>query len=103
MIDTFVAIVPAAGSGDRFSDDIPKQFLKIGNRSILEFSIEPLLDFSECLGICLVVAPDDQYHKSLNVIKNSKTSIIEGGITRMQSVSNGVLFWKDSKLPFEKM
>ena len=69
----------------------------------MEFSIEPLLDFSECLGICLVVAPNDQYHKSLNVIKNSKTSIIEGGITRMQSVINGVLFWKDSNLPFKNI
>ena len=56
-----------------------------------------------CLGICLVVAPNDQYHKSLNVIKNSKTSIIEGGITRMQSVINGVLFWKDSNLPFKNI
>ena len=103
MIDSFVTIVPAAGSGDRFSDDVPKQFLTIGDKSILDLSIEPLLDFSECLGICIVVAPDDQYHKSLKICENPKISIIEGGITRMSSVTNGVLFWKDSGLSFKNI
>lgn len=103
MIEGFVAIVPAAGSSNRFSGDVPKQFLQIGHRSILELSIKPLLDFSECLGICLVVAPNDQYHKSLKILENPKTSIIEGGGSRMQSVINGILFWKDSGLTFKNI
>ena len=103
MIDNFVAIIPAAGSGDRFSEDVPKQFLSIGGRSILELSIEPLLDFSECFGICIVVAPNDQYHKSLRISKNSKVSIVEGAGTRMLSVANGVLFWKESGLSFKNI
>ena len=63
-MNKIVAIVPAAGSGKRFSDEVPKQFLKISEKSILELSIRPLLDFSDCLGVCVVVPPDDQYHKS---------------------------------------
>ena len=98
MIESFVAIVPAAGSGNRFNEDVPKQFLQIGHRSILELSIKPLLDFSECLGICLVVAPNDQYHKSLKILENPKTSIIEGGGSRMKSVINGILFQLRKKL-----
>ena len=103
MIDKFVAIIPAAGSGERFSEDIPKQFLNIGRRSVLELSIKPLLDFSECIGICLSVAADDQHHKSIDFIKNQKISIVEGGSTRMQSVRSGVMFWSKSILPFKNI
>ena len=71
-MNKIVAIVPAAGSGKRFSDEVPKQFLKISEKSILELSIRPLLDFSDCLGVCVVVPPEDQYHKSLDVIQNPK-------------------------------
>ena len=34
----FVAIVPAAGNSSRFSGEVPKQFLKVGGRTILELS-----------------------------------------------------------------
>lgn len=103
MIESFVAIIPAAGSGKRFSKDVPKQFLKIGNKSVLEFSIKPLLDFSECVGICLVVEPKDEYHKYLEFTENTKISIIEGGSNRMQSVINGIMFWNNSELSFSNI
>ena len=96
MNKSFVAIVPAAGSGKRFSKEVPKQFLKIGDKSILELSIRPLLDFSDCLGICVVVPPNDQYYKSLDVIKNPKVFVTEGGSSRMISVLNGIKFWEES-------
>jgi len=103
MIDSFVGIIPAAGSGARFSEEVPKQFLKIDDRTILELSIKPLLDFSECEGVCLVVAPDDQYHKSLELVKNSKVFVIEGGKTRIESVSRAIDFWKDSSISFKNI
>ena len=100
-MNKIVAIVPAAGSGKRFSDDVPKQFLKISEKSILELSIRPLLDFSDCLGVCVVVPPNDQYHKSLDVIQNPKVFVVEGGSSRMKSVMNGIKFWEESDTSYD--
>ena len=35
------AVIVAAGRGTRFGGDLPKQFLKIENRTVLEMAIEP--------------------------------------------------------------
>jgi len=35
-----IAIILAGGSGNRFASDLPKQFSKIENKTILEYSID---------------------------------------------------------------
>ena len=37
------AVVPAAGFGRRMQTDCPKQYLSIGNKTILEHSVDALL------------------------------------------------------------
>ena len=34
-----VAVILAAGNGKRFGEDTPKQFLKVGGRVVLEYSM----------------------------------------------------------------
>jgi len=97
----FVAIIPAAGKSERFLGEIPKQFIKVDGRSILELSLIPLLDFSECKGICVVVPLDDQHHKSLKVLESPKISVVEGSNSRTSSVKLGLDFWKNSKIPYD--
>ena len=58
-MNNFVAIIPAAGDSSRYSGEVPKQFLRVDGRTVLELSIKPILDFSECLGVCVLVPPDD--------------------------------------------
>ena len=41
MNKDFVAIIPAAGTSERFLGEIPKQFIKVDGRSILELSLIP--------------------------------------------------------------
>ena len=65
-MNNFVAIIPAAGKSSRYSGEVLKQFLKLEGRTVLELSIRPLLDFFECIGICVLIPPDDQYHKVLD-------------------------------------
>ena len=100
-MNNFVAIVPAAGNSNRYSGEIPKQFLTIDGRTVLELSIRPLLDFSECLGVCVLVPAEDQYHKALKIRDNNKISLVEGGTTRIDSVSKGVKFWQQSGLSYD--
>ena len=100
-MSNFVAIIPAAGESSRYSGEIPKQFLKVDGRTVLELSIKPLLDFSECLGVCVLVPPEDQYHKALEIKDNPKIFLVEGGTSRIDSVSKGVKFWQQSELSYD--
>lgn len=100
-MSNFVAIIPAAGDSSRYSGEVPKQFLRINGRTVLELSIKPLLDFSECLGVCVLVPPEDQYHKTLEITDNPKASLVEGGASRIDSVAKGVKFWQQSELSYD--
>ena len=100
-MNNFVAIIPAAGDSSRYSGEVPKQFLKVDGRTVLELSIKPLLDFSECLGVCVLVPPEDQYHKALEIKDNPKIFLAEGGTSRIDSVSKGVKFWQQSELSYD--
>ena len=100
-MNNFVAIIPAAGDSSRYSGEVPKQFLKVDGRTVLELSIKPLLDFSECLGVCVLVPPEDQYHKALEIKDNPKIFLVEGGTSRIDSVSKGVKFWQQSELSYD--
>ena len=97
----FVAIIPAAGDSSRYSGEVPKQFLRVDGRTVLELSFKPLLDFSECLGICVLVPPEDQYHKDLEIKDNAKIFLVEGGTSRIDSVAKGVKFWQQSELSYD--
>ena len=100
-MNNFVAIIPAAGDSSRYSGEIPKQFLMVDGRTVLELSIRPLLDFSECLGVCVLVPPEDQYHKALEIKDNPKIFLAEGGTSRIDSVAKGVKFWQQSELSYD--
>ena len=97
----FVAIIPAAGDSSRYSGEVPKQFLRVDGRTVLELSIKPILDFSECLGVCILVPQDDQYHKALEIKDNPKIFLAEGGTTRINSVMEGIKFWLKSELSYD--
>jgi len=100
-MNNFVAIIPAAGDSSRYSGEIPKQFLRVDGRTVLELSIRPLLDFSECLGVCVLVPPEDQFHKALEIKDNPKIFLAEGGTSRIDSVAKGVKFWQQSELSYD--
>ena len=99
LIKPFVAIVPAAGRGERFNQEIPKQFTSLNDMSILQLSLEPITSFQECLGICLVISGEDSDWKSLS-LKGPELNFIEGGKERFHSVLNGINFWKNSSKSF---
>ena len=100
-MNNFVAIIPAAGDSSRYSGEVPKQFLRVDGRTVLELSIRPLLDFSECLGVCVLVPPEDQFHKALEIKDNPKIFLAEGGTSRIDSVAKGVKFWQQSELSYD--
>ena len=100
LIKPFVVIVPAAGRGDRFNQELPKQYTLLDGISILQLSLEPIISFSECLGICLVISREDSQWESLS-FEGPELNCIEGGKERFLSVLNGINFWQNSSKTFD--
>lgn len=86
---SFWAIVPAAGIGSRMDAGIPKQYLKIGELTILEHTLAKLAKVSGIKGIVLVLARDDLYFGELKHVPANVTTIT-GGCDRADSVLNGL-------------
>lgn len=87
------AIILASGTGSRFGSEIPKQFLKINDKTILEISIEAFENNSQIDEIIVVITPEyrklaEEILKKNNYKKVSK--ILNGGETRKDSSSIGV-------------
>jgi 2-C-methyl-D-erythritol 4-phosphate cytidylyltransferase len=80
-----IALVPAAGRGERFGGDLPKQFLPIAGRPMLAWTLERLL----AAGVERVIVglPPDRLAGDLAVIDSSRVEWIAGGATRQETVA----------------
>ncbi len=88
---TVTAIVTAAGRGTRMGSDIPKQYLKIGNKTILEHAIAPF-EKAEFVDEILVVTGSDSIEFCRELCKGftKVKAIVEGGLERQDSVNNAL-------------
>ena len=82
------AIVPAAGSGERFGGAIPKQYLPLNGQTVIERSIKTLLQVVDTL--VLAIAEDDQYWADLPLAQDSRIRVVMGGSSRAESVQNAL-------------
>lgn len=53
------AVVPAAGFGRRMQTECPKQYLSIGNQTILEHSVYALLAHPRVKRVVIAISPGD--------------------------------------------
>ena len=92
----FWAVVPAAGSGRRMGVSTPKQFLELGQRTVLEHSLESLWSAMVLDGLVLV----SQGHPALASLmeRHYEQNLIraEGGRERCHSVLNGLAALSES-------
>ena len=84
------AVVPAAGVGRRMNIDIPKQYLEIKGKPLIEHTLERLLDFPQLEKIVVVLDREDEYHQSIELLRNARIQLAEGGDERYHSVLNGL-------------
>lgn len=83
-------IVPAAGIGARMGADHPKQYLSLGNKTLLEQTLERLLTLSFIERLVLVLHPQDRWWRELSFSKNKCISVVAGGEQRSDSVFNAL-------------
>lgn len=90
------AILPAAGIGKRMNSTLPKQYFTIGDKTILEYSINALF-FQSLIQHCIVViSAHDRWFRQLSVSCDPRISVVIGGNTRADSVMAGLKHVKNS-------
>jgi len=84
------AVIPAAGSGARFGAALPKQYLKLADKTVIEHSISKLLMHSDIAAIAVALHPDDHFFSSLSCANDSRVLRVDGGSERAHSVANAL-------------
>jgi len=84
MIAPVWAAVPAAGVGRRFGGDVPKQYLPLAGRTVLEHSVARLLAAAQVRGVAVAVSPRDARFDTLALA--STVLRVPGGDERADSV-----------------
>ncbi len=85
----FWAVVPAAGKGTRMQSELPKQYLKLFGKTILEHTLGRLTAHPRIAGVALAVAADDDLWPEMRANFPSVITAI-GGTERCHSVLNAL-------------
>lgn len=86
------ALVPAAGSGARMGDALPKQYRSLAGRPMIWHALATLCAAPEIQKVFVVLAPQDQAWDRFDwTALGGKLSVLRcGGPTRADSVRNGL-------------
>lgn len=88
-LQSFAAIIVAAGKGTRAGQSMPKQFAPWRGHPVLWHSVQAL-QASGC-GLIVIVAPEGMHDMALDAAGVEEgVVVIDGGSTRQQSVANGL-------------
>ena len=94
-------VVTAGGTGTRMGADLPKQFLSLGGRAILQMTIERFLEAVPDIQVVTVLPKDHmgwwrQYCRVHGF--NCPQRLVAGGFTRFHSVQNALAHIPDGAL-----
>lgn len=87
-------VIPAAGMGSRFSSEIPKQYIKIHHKTVLEHTLSLFLPHNWIRKIVVTLSSDDLFFKQLPISHHPKVTCVIGGDSRQDSVSNALSYLK---------
>lgn len=84
------AVVPAAGSGNRFGGPVPKQYSKIHGTTVIEFTLRKLVACTRVTGLVVALSEHDQRWGQLDLSFEKPVRLAKGGATRAESVLNAI-------------
>ncbi|MCS2169352.1 2-C-methyl-D-erythritol 4-phosphate cytidylyltransferase [Scandinavium sp. TWS1a] len=84
------AVVPAAGFGRRMQTECPKQYLSIGNKTILEHAVAALLAHPRVERVIIAISDGDARFQQLPLANHPQITVVEGGAERADSVLAGL-------------
>jgi len=83
-------VVPAAGTGSRMQANVPKQYLPLDGRSVIECSLRRLASLPTAQGIVVALAADDSWWPDLQLELGIPLLTVTGGEQRCVSVLNAL-------------
>ncbi len=93
MKRNFYAIFVAGGSGVRMGSDLPKQFLELGGRTILQRTVEKFLEAEPGINV-VTVLPEAHIARWKEICARGSLDcpqiLVKGGLTRFHSVRNAL-------------
>jgi 2-C-methyl-D-erythritol 4-phosphate cytidylyltransferase len=92
-----VAVVPAAGSGERLAAGVPKAFYQLDGRTLVERAVDGLLE-SGVVDRVVVAVPADRTDRAKLILGRGAT-VVAGGTNRVESVSRALAAVADAEEP----
>lgn len=89
------AVVPAAGTGQRFGGDTPKQYLKIAGQTVMQHTLNQLCRALPLTACVVSLNAEDHDAQQLVYAAPEQIRFVIGGAERMDSVLAGLLSLKD--------
>ena len=86
--NSLLAIIPAAGIGQRFGSEIPKQYMSLDGKSVIERATEPFILSQYVSKIIIATSENDSFIKEQSFYNNEKVEFVIGGNTRSRSILN---------------
>jgi len=85
----FHVIIPAAGTGNRMANALPKQYLRLAGKPLISHTIQVFFNHPRIANIHLALSPDDEFWRSLTLQPTSKLKLhYTGGDSRAATVLN---------------
>ena len=94
-------ILLAAGNSKRFSHKIPKPFIKVAGRTILELSLLKFKNIRQIKNIIVVI--NKKHQKFIKTIKSQKLIKMIGGNTRQESTLKALRYIKRNQIKCSKV
>jgi 2-C-methyl-D-erythritol 4-phosphate cytidylyltransferase len=92
-----VAVVPAAGAGERLAAGVPKAFYQLDGRTLVERAVDGLLE-SGVVDRVVVAVPADRTDRAKLILGRGAT-VVAGGTNRVESVSRALEAVADTEEP----
>lgn len=83
-------IIPAAGNGLRYGAPVPKQYLSLAGKPVLQHAIDRMASSFPGSTICVALAPDDRWFESSIAKQAHVQGFRVGGEGREQTVRNAI-------------
>jgi 2-C-methyl-D-erythritol 4-phosphate cytidylyltransferase len=84
------AILPAAGVGRRMGSTVPKQYLELAGRAVIEHALDLFVSHARIAGVVVALGVEDGYWETTAYAAHPRVRRAPGGAERCHSVLNAL-------------
>ena len=92
---SFCLIILAAGNSSRFKSNLPKPYLKIGGKSLIEINVNKARKIKDIKKIIIVI--NSKHKKHFRKLKLKNVLVLTGGKTRQESTFNALKYLNNNQ------